>query len=160
MPEKDKRKQSVETELPRSDRPDSVMPPDWASSMMMYGDVSRMLFRMHRNVAAHIDAQKRLVERMQSVFAHEQSMVMELAKLVDESMSLAARQSNEQKAPLGKESLERIFNHASNAMQETGRMMTDIQLEALDLLRHYIDDAGKAGDAAPASQPNEGKTKK
>ncbi len=157
MPEKDKSKPSAVPELPRSDRPASVMPPDWGAGMMMYGDVARMLFRMHRNVAAHMDAQKRLVERMQAVFAHQQTMVMELAKLVDESMTLAVRSSNEAKPPLGPESLERIFDHASNAMQETGRMMTDIQLEALGLLCHYIDDAGKGADAEPT--PNKGKSK-
>ena len=37
--------------------PETVIPPNWAPDMLAYADVSRMLFRMHRNVAAHMDAQ-------------------------------------------------------------------------------------------------------
>ena len=55
--------------------------------MLVYADISRMLFRMHRNVSAHMDAHKRLAERMQSVFSHEQAMVLELARLIDQSMA-------------------------------------------------------------------------
>jgi hypothetical protein len=99
-----------------------------------------MLFRMHRNVAAHMGAHKRLAERMQSVFAHEQAMVLELARLIDQSMAVAQRKSNVEPPP-GGESVERIFDHARNAMQETGRMLTEIQLESLALLEHYIKDS-------------------
>jgi hypothetical protein len=85
-----------------------------------------------------MDANKRLAERMQSVFSHEQAMVLELARLIDQSMSLAQRQSNGEKPPLAGDSIELIFDHARNAMQETGRMMTEIQLESLALLQHYV----------------------
>jgi hypothetical protein len=99
-----------------------------------------------------MDAQKRLTERMQAVFSHEQAMVLELARLIDESMSVATRKSNEAKPPPGPDSLERIFDHASKAMKETGRMMTDIQLESLALLQHYVQESTDsmtktAGDA-------------
>jgi hypothetical protein len=129
--------------------PDPGFAPDWAPNMLIYADVSRMLFRMHRNVAAHMDAHKRLAERMQSVFSHEQAMVLELARLIDQSMSLAQRQSNEGTPPLGSESVERIFDHARNAMQETGRMMTEIQLESLTLLQHYVNGATDGAAAEP-----------
>jgi hypothetical protein len=132
-----------------SNRPDPVIAPDWATNMLVYADVSRMLFRMHRNVSAHMDANKRLAERMQSVFSHEQAMVLELARLIDQCMSLAQRQSNGDKAPLGSDSIESIFDHARNAMQETGRMMTEIQLESLALLQHYV--TGTTGGATPKS---------
>jgi hypothetical protein len=132
------------------DRPETVTPPNWAPNMLVYGDISRMLFRMHRNVAAHMDAHKRLAERMQAVFAHEQAMVLELARLIDESMTVAARKSNEEKPPLGGDSIERIFDHASNAMKETGRMLTDIQLESLALLQRYIEQPSDAGASSPA----------
>jgi hypothetical protein len=112
--------------------------PDWAPNMQVYADVSRMLFRMHRNVSAHMDAHKRLTERMQTVFSHEQAMVLELARLIDQSLSLGQPRSNMDKPPNGGESVERIFDHARNAMQETGRMMTQIQLESLALLQHYV----------------------
>jgi hypothetical protein len=133
------------------DRPETVTPPNWAPNMLVYGDISRMLFRMHRNVAAHMDAHKRLAERMQAVFAHEQAMVLELARLIDQSMTVAARKSNEEKPPLGGDSIERIFDHASNAMKETGRMLTDIQLESLALLQRYIEQPSDAGASSPAS---------
>jgi hypothetical protein len=142
-------------------RSDSAVAPDFAPNTLIYADISRMLFRMHRNVSAHMDAHKRLAERMQSVFSHEQSMVLELARLIDQSMSLAQRQSNEDKPPLGGDSIERIFDHARNAMQETGRMVTEIQLESLALLQHYV--TGAADDAAPAStkaKVNKGTDKK
>jgi hypothetical protein len=119
-------------------RPEPAIAPDLAPNMLVYADISRMLFRMHRNVSAHMDANKRLAERMQSVFSHEQAMVLELARLIDQSMNLAQRQSNGDKPPLGSDSIERIFDHARNAMQETGRMMTEIQLESLALLQHYV----------------------
>jgi hypothetical protein len=112
--------------------------PDWAPNMQVYADVSRMLFRMHRNVSAHMDAHKRLTERMQTVFSHEQAMVLELARLIDQSLSLGQPKPNADKPPYGGESVERIFDHARNAMQETGRMMTQIQLESLALLQHYV----------------------
>jgi hypothetical protein len=108
----------------QAERTDSVPPPNWSPNTLIYGDVSRMLFRMHRNVAAHMDAHKRLAERMQAVFSHEQAMVLELARLIDESMALAQRKSNEDKPPVGGDSIEKIFDHASNAMKETGRMLT------------------------------------
>ena len=131
-------KSAADPESPAGERPQTVHPPNWAPDLLAYADVSRMLFRMHRNVAAHMDAHKRLAERMQSVFAHEQAMVLELARLIDQSMAVAPRKSNEEKPPPGGESMERIFDHARNAMQETGRMLTEIQLESLALLEHYI----------------------
>jgi len=106
--------------------------------MLVYADISRMLFRMHRNVSAHMDAHKRLTERKQAVFSHEQAMVLELARLIDQSMSLTQRKSDEDNPPVGGDSIERIFDHARDAMQETGRMMTEIQLESLALLQHYV----------------------
>jgi hypothetical protein len=146
-------KPAADPELPPSQ---TVIPPNWAPDMLAYADVSRMLFRMHRNVAAHMDAHKRLAERMQSVFAHEQAMVLELARLIDQSMTVAQPKSNEEKPPLGGESIERIFDHARNAMQETGRMLTQIQLESLALLEHYIKDS--TDGATPPS--NKGTDKK
>ena len=134
---------------PAAERSDSFVPPNVGSAMLMYGDVSRMLFRMHRNVAAHMDANKRLAERMQAVFSHEQAMVLELARLIDESMTIAQRKSNEDKPAPGGDSLEKIFDHASNAMKETGRMMTEIQLEALALLEHYIKESNDGGTKPP-----------
>jgi hypothetical protein len=103
-----------------------------------------------------MDAHKRLAERMQSVFAHEQAMVLELARLIDQSMAMAPRKPNDDKPPLGGDSIERIFDHARNAMQETGRMMTEIQLESLALLEHYITDS--TDGATPPS--NKGTDKK
>jgi hypothetical protein len=141
---------------PPSARPPTVLPPNWAPDMLAYADVSRMLFRMHRNVAAHMDANKRLAERMQSVFAHEQAMVLELARLIDQSMGVAQSKPSKQKPPRGGESMERIFDHARNAMQETGRMLTEIQLESLALLEHYIKDS--TDGATPPS--NKGTEKK
>jgi len=146
-------KPAADPELPPSQ---TVIPPNWAPDMLAYADVSRMLFRMHRNVAAHMDAHKRLAERMQSVFAHEQAMVLELARLIDQSMTVAQPKSNEEKSPQGGESIERIFDHARNAMQETGRMLTQIQLESLALLEHYIKDS--TDGATPPS--NKGTDKK
>ena len=131
---------AAEPAAPPNDRPPTVVAPNWAPDLLAYADVSRMLFRMHRNVAAHMGAHKRLAERMQSVFAHEQAMVLELARLIDQSMAVAQRKPNEEPPP-GGESVERIFDHARNAMQETGRMMTEIQLESLALLEHYIKDS-------------------
>lgn len=130
----------AEPEAPPSDRPSTVVAPNWAPDLLAYADVSRMLFRMHRNVAAHMGAHKRLAERMQSVFAHEQAMVLELARLIDQSMAVAQHKPNEEPL-LGGESVDRIFDHARNAMQETGRMLTQIQLESLALLEHYIKDS-------------------
>jgi hypothetical protein len=135
-----------------SERPDSVLPPNWGPNMLIYGDVSRMLFRMHRNVAAHMDAHKRLAERMQAVFSHEQAMVLELARLIDESMALAQRKSNEDKPPVGGDSIEKIFDHASDAMKETGRMLTEIQLESLALLEHYVKESTESS-AKPLPKP-------
>ncbi|HEY3919821.1 MAG TPA: hypothetical protein VGL83_18670 [Stellaceae bacterium] len=132
-------------------RTEPVVPPNWGPNMLVYGDVSRMLFRMHRNVAAHMDAHKRLAERMQAVFAHEQAMVIELARLIDENLAGAARKSNEEKPPLGGESIERIFDHATKAMTETGRMLTDIQLESLALLQHYIEESTDGGAKPPST---------
>jgi len=148
MAEKEGKAAAPGTDKPATDpvssageRPQTVVPPNLAPDMLAYADVSRMLFRMHRNVAAHMDANKRLAERMQSVFAHEQAMVLELARLIDQSLAVAQRKSSEDKPPLGGESIERIFDHARNAMQETGRMLTEIQLESLALLEHYIKDS-------------------
>ena len=126
---------------PSSARAGSAVAPDVAPNMLIYADISRMLFRMHRNVSAHMDAHKRLAERMQSVFAHEQAMVLELARLIDQSMALAQPKPTGEQLPQGGESIERIFDHARNAMQETGRMLTQIQLESLALLEHYIKDS-------------------
>lgn len=134
--------------LSSAGRPDAAMALDLAP-MQFYADISRMLFRMHRNVSAHMDAHKRLTERMQTVFSHEQAMVLELARLIDQSMSLAQRKSNEDKPPLGGDSVERIFDHARNTMEETGRMMTEIQLESLALLQHYV--AQSTDGALPGS---------
>jgi hypothetical protein len=53
-------------------------------------------------------------------------------------MSPTQRKSDEDKPPVGGDSIERIFDHARDAMQETGRMMTEIQLESLALLQHYV----------------------
>ena len=64
---------------------------------------------------------------MQAVFSHEQALVLELAKLVDESMTAAQRTSNTDKPPLAADSIEQIFDHAANALKETGRMMTEIR---------------------------------
>jgi hypothetical protein len=143
-----------------SDRPDTVTPPNWAPNLLVYGDVSRMLFRMHRNVAAHMDAHKRLAERMQAVFAHEQAMVLELARLIDESMAGAARKSNEEKPPLGSDSIGRIFDHAGNAMKETGRMLTEIQLESLALLQGYVEQSSESGASPPSSSSSKLEAKK
>ena len=141
------------------ERAENVVPPNWAPNLLVYGDISRMLFRMHRNVAAHMEAHKRLAERMQAVFAHEQAMVLELARLIDESLAGAARKSNEGKRALGNDSIERIFDHASNAMRESGRMLSDIQLESLALLRQYIEEPTDGGVQPPqtsATKPGSG----
>jgi hypothetical protein len=135
-------------------RNEPVIPGYWGPNMLIYGDISRLLFRMHRNVAAHMDAHRRLMERLQSVFQHEQAMVLELAKVIDEATSQAARKSNEDRPALGSESMERVFEHAARAMQESGKMLTDIQLEALSLLQHYIEEPG-----APPSDQDTKETK-
>ena len=145
---------------PPADRAETVIGAPWTPNMLVYGDISRMLFRMHRNVAAHMDAHKRLAGRMQAVFAHEQAMVLELARLIDESMAVAARGSNEDKPPLANESIDRIFEHASKAMNETGRMLSEIQLESLALLRHYVEQSGENGASPSASPQSKPGTKK
>lgn len=127
-----------------SEQNEPVIPGYWGANTLLYSDISRLLFRIHRNVAAHMDAHKRLMERMQSVFAHEQAMMMELAKAVEEVTSRATSASNSERPAPSDESLDRIFEHAGKAMQESGRMLTDIQLEALSLLQHYIEET-KAG---------------
>lgn len=154
-------KSSADNAAAVRERPETVVPPNWAPNMLIYSDISRMLFRMHRNVSAHMDAHKRLAERMQAVFMHEQAMVLELARLIDESMMLAARKSNEEKPPLGRETIDRVFDHARGAMTETGRMLTDIQLESLALLRHYIDQSnGGATPVATRPEVDKGMDKK
>jgi len=145
-----RRKTAGQPEIAGERAAPTVLPPNWAPDMLAYADVSRMLFRMHRNVAAHMDAHKRLAERIQSVFAHEQAMVLELARLIDQSMGAAQGKSSEEKPAVGGESIERIFDHARNAMQETGRMLTEIQLESLALLEHYIKDS--TDGATPSNQ--------
>ena len=99
---------------------------------------------MHRNVAAHMDAHKRLMERLQAVFQHEQAMVLELAKVIDETTSQAVRQSNEDRPKLGSESMEQHLRaRGQGDAGRSGKMLTDIQLEALALLKHYVDEAGE-----------------
>ena len=142
MAEKDAPKAAAPDER-HSDRQEPVIPGYWGPNLLIYGDISRLLLRMHRNVAAHMDAHKRLLERLQSVFQHEQALVLELAKVVDEVTMPVARKSNEARSAVGQEGIERVFEHASKAMQESGKMLTDIQLEALALLKHYVDEAGE-----------------
>ena len=125
-----------------------VIPGYWGPNLLVYGDISRLLLRVHRNVAAHMDAHKRLMERLQSVFQHEQAMVLELAKIIDETTLQAVRQTNEDRPTLSSEGMERIFEHASQAMQESA-MLTDIQLEALELLKHYVDEAAESIPRSP-----------
>lgn len=144
MAEKDKPVPPVQEP---SGRAEPVIPGYWGSHLLVYGDISRLLLRMHRNVAAHMDAHRRLMERLQSVFQHEQAMMLELARVIDETTVQAARSSDEGRPALAKESMDRMFEHAGKAMQESGKMLTDIQLEALALLQHYIEDAR----AAPAN---------
>lgn len=127
-----------------AERNEPVIPGYWGPNLLIFGDISRLLLRMHRNVGVHMDAHKRLMERLQSVFQHEQALVLELAKLIDETTLQAARKTNEDRPVLSKEGMERIFEHASKAMQESGKMLTDIQLEALTLLKHYVDEAGES----------------
>ncbi len=127
-----------------AERNEPVVPAYWGPNMLVYGDISRLLFRLHRNVAVHMDAHKRLMERLQSVFAHEQALMLELARAVEAATVQATRPSGEEGPALTDESLERIFEHAGKAMQESGKMLTDIQLEALSLLQHYIEDANVA----------------
>ncbi len=145
-------------EQPHAERPEDapVIPGYWGPNMLIYGDISRTLLRMHRNVAVHMDAHKRLMERLQAVFAHEQAMVLELAKIVDDTMAQASGKPAADRPTPGPENLQRVFDHAANAMQESGKMLTDIQLEALALLRHYVEYAGK--DAEKSEEP-EGKKK-
>jgi hypothetical protein len=154
MAEKDK---PAAPEEWHSERNEPVIPGYWGPNMLIYGDISRLLFRMHRNVAAHMEAHKRLMERLQSVFQHEQALVLELARVIDEATGQAVRQSNEPRPALGTESMDRIFEHASKAMQESGKMLTDIQLEALALLQRYMEDEGAAPEkpAAEMKQPKE-----
>jgi hypothetical protein len=142
----------------RAERPEDnpVIPGYWGPNMLIYGDISRMLLRMHRNVAVHMDAHKRLMERLQAVFAHEQALVLELAKIVDDTMTQASGKPGDDRSAPGKENMQRVFDHAANAMQESGKMLTDIQLESLALLQHYVEDAGK--DVAKSEEP-EGKQK-
>ena len=144
MAEKDK--PAPPAEGSSSGRAEPPIPGYWGSHLLAYGDVTRLLLRVHRNVAAHMDAHRRLMERLQSVFQHEQAMVLELARIIDEAAAQATRGSNEERPALGKDSIDRMFEHAGKALQESGKMLTDIQLEALALLQHYIEDAR----AAPA----------
>jgi hypothetical protein len=154
MAEKDKSEtpSNLPGEPPR-ERPEPVIPGYWGPNMLVYGDISRLLFRMHRNVAAHMDAHKRLMERLQSVFNHEQQLVLELARLVDETVTQTQRAANGERPAPGMESMDKIFEHANNAMKESGRMLTDIQLEALSLLQHYIQDAADAAIKPDAKKP-------
>jgi len=140
MAEKDAPKAATPEEW-HSERNEPVIPGYWGPNMLLYADISRLLFRMHRNVAVHMDAHRRLMERLQSVFHHEQAMMLELAKVIGEATAQATKPSDEKQAALGKEGVERIFDHASKAMEESGKMLTDIQLEALSLLKHYIESA-------------------
>lgn len=123
--------------------------PDYRSpSLLYYADISRLLMRMHRNVEAHMEAHKRLTERLQAVFAHEQEMALELARMIDSSLGQAAGQTNAERPALGRESVQKIFTHATSAVEESNRMLTEIQLEALALLRQYVGD-GDEGAKKP-----------
>jgi len=144
MADKDAPKAATPEEW-HSERNEPVIPGYWGPNMLLYADISRLLFRMHRNVAAHMDAHRRLMERLQSVFQHEQAMMLELAKVISEATTQATRPSDEKQAGLGREGVERIFDHASKAMEESGKMLTDIQLEALSLLKHYVESAKEGG---------------
>jgi hypothetical protein len=148
MAEKDPPKAAAPGARPAEDH-EPVIPGYWGPNLLVYGDMSRLLLRVHRNVAAHMDAHKRLMERLQAVFQHEQAMVLELAKIIDDTTLQVVRQSNEDRPKLGTESMERIFEHAGRAMQESGKMLTDIQLEALALLKHYVDEAGESTATSP-----------
>jgi hypothetical protein len=139
-----------------SGRTEPMIPGYWDSHLLVYGDIARLLLRVHRNVAAHMDAHRRLMERLQSVFRHEQAMMLELARAIDEATTQATRSSNEGRPALGQESMDRMFEHAGKAMQESGKMLTDIQLEALALLQHYIEDA-RAAPAKPDRDATETK---
>jgi len=116
-----------------------AIPGYWGSNLLLYNDISRLMLRMHRNVAAHMDAHKRLMERLQTVFQAEQTMVLELARMIDEATAQAARKSNEERPAFGAESFDRVFAQAAKVMEASGKMLGDIQLEALTLLKHYID---------------------
>ena len=153
MAEKDKPAPPAEGSSGRAEPP---IPGYWGSHLLAYGDVTRLLLRVHRNVAAHMDAHRRLMERLQSVFQHEKAMVLELARAIDEATTQATRSSNEGRPALGQESMDRLFEHAGKAMQESGKMLTDIQLEALALLQHYIEDA-RAAPAKPDRDATETK---
>ena len=152
MAEKDK---SAAPDEWHSERNEPVIPGYWGPNMLIYGDISRLLFRMHRNVTAHMEAHKRLMERLQSVFQHEQALVMEMARAIDEATAQAARQSKEPGPVTASESMDRIFDHASKAMQESGRMLTDIQLEALALLQQYMTDGDEAEKPTQETKPPE-----
>lgn len=128
---------------------DPAVIPDYRSpNLLYYADISRLLMRMHRNVEAHMEAHKRLTERLQTVFAHEQAMALELARMIDSTIGQATRQSNSERPAVGPESIQKIFSHATSAVEESSRMLTEIQLEALALLRQYVGD----GDT-PAKKP-------
>ena len=135
-----------------AERNEPVVPAYWGPNMLVYGDISRLLFRLHRNVAVHMDAHKRLMERLQSVFAHEQALMLELARAIEAATGQAKRPASEEAPALSDQNLDRIFEHAGKAMQESGKMLTDIQLEALSLLQHYIEDANVARKPDDKSQ--------
>ncbi len=135
-----------------SERNEPVIPGYWGPNMLIYSDISRLLFRMHRNVTAHMDAHRRLMERLQSMFQHEQAMVLELAKVIEEATAKATRSSNAERPAVGSESLDRVFAHAGKAMEESGRMLTEIQLESLSLLKQYVEDAGAGVAKGPADK--------
>lgn len=152
MPGKDEPTKPTPDEW-HSERNEPVIPGYWGPNMLIYGDISRLLFRMHHNVAIHMDAHKRLMERLQSVFAHEQALVLELAKAIDETTSRSVGPSAGKGSSLAGTNLDRIFEHASKALQESGKMLTDIQLEALSLLQHYIEEtSGSPPKPAPKTE--------
>jgi len=136
-----------------SERTEPVIPGYWGPNLLVFSDISKLLLRVHHNVSAHMDAHKRLMGRLQSVFAHEQALVLELARVIDEATAQSSRKPGADQPATTTESMERIFEHASKAMEESGRMITDIQLEALSLLKNYMEEAG-----ATSSEP-EAKTK-
>lgn len=134
----------------RAEKPaESPVLPDYRSpNLLYYADISRLLMRMHRNVEAHMEAHKRLTERLQAVFAHEQEMALELARMIDSSFGQALLRNDAERPALGPESVQRIFEHATRAVEESGRVLTEIQLEALALLRQYV-----GGEDAGAKKP-------
>lgn len=99
-----------------------------------YRSMAKALLRTHNDLAAYVEANRKLADEMRDIFRREQDLVLEIA---EKTLKRASDAVGEGKAMMTTGHMEELYDSAVAGVRELGRAVADAQVRSIESLRNH-----------------------